>query len=324
MIEPAHTPRISPPLAPHLVHALRHALRDPAGRVVLRVEEAAPHRRRVARALLQEGALAAGGQVLEDPAGALLLVGAEPQRAGRLRDLVERLVGSAGTMLFSLERDGAALLAHAEGGAPPRPAADGPGLAGLDASLAALPLEAVIARRIGRRAGEVRPAFLRLAPDRAALAEALGPLGADPDLLDHASQRIARRLLAAPADPALLRDLIGPHRPQRLHLPLPDTAGQAARAAPLVATLPLAAVAEPGFAARAASLAAAGIGLELDGLAEALPLLDPALLPDAALLRLTRDPGAALSTLDPSRLVLAQEAVALAPRLPAALVEAPA
>lgn len=320
MIEPARTPPSSPPL----VHALRHALRAPAGRVVLRVEEAAPHRRRVARALLQEGALAAGGQVLEDPAGALLLVGAEPQRAGRLRELVERLIGGAGTMMFSLERDGAALLAHAEGGAPPRPAADGPGLAGLDASLAALPLEGAIARRIGRRAGDSRPAFLRLAPDRVALAGALGLLGADPDLLDHATQRIARRLLAALADPTALLGLLGPHRPRRLHLPLPDTAGGATGAAPLVATLPVAAIAEPGFSARVAGLEAAGIGLELDGLAEALPLLDPAALPDAALLRLTRDPGPMLASLDPARLVLAGEATALAPRLPAALVELPA
>jgi hypothetical protein len=320
MIEPARAPLASTPLA----HALRHALRAPAGRVVLRVEEAAPHRRRVARALLQEGALAAGGQVLEDPAGALLLVGAEPQRAGRLRALVERLIGSAGTMMFSLERDGAALLAHAEGGAPPRPAAEGPGLAGLDASLAALPLEGVIARRIGRRAGEGRPAFLRLAPDRAALAEALGPLGADPDLLDHAAQRIARRLLAALADPAMLRGLLGRHRPQRLHLPLPAAAGHAAGAAPLVATLPVAAVAEPDFAARAGAFALAGIGLELDGVAAALPLLDPAFLPDTALLRLSRDPGPVLGRLDPARLVLAQEAAALAPRLAGALVEEPA
>jgi hypothetical protein len=320
MIEPARAPLISPPLA----HALRHALRDPAGRVVLRVEEAAPHRRRVARALLQEGALAAGGQVLEDPAGALLLVGAEPQRAGRLRALVERLVGSAGTMMFSLERDGAALLAHAEGGAPPRPASDGPGLAGLDAWLAALPLDGLVARRIGRIAAEARPAFLRLAPDRVALAEALGPLGADPDLLDHAAQRVARRLLAALADPAQLRGLLGPHRPRRLHLPLQGAAGQAAGAAPLVATLPVSAIAEPDFPARQAELGAAGIGLELDGVEPALPLLDPAFLPGSALLRLVRDPGPVLAALDPARLVLAEEAVGLAPRLPAALVEEPA
>jgi len=318
MIEPL------PAAMPALAKALRHALRDPAGRVVLRVEEAAPHRRRVARALLQEGALAAGGQVLEDQSGALLLVGAEPQRADRLRDLVERLVGTAGTLVFSLERDGAALLAHAEGAAPPRPSAGGPELGGLEACLATLPLEGVLARRIGRRAGEPRPAFLRLAPDRVALAAALGPLGTDPDLLDHAVGRIARRLLVTLADPTLLRSLLGPHRPQRLHLPLPDTAAGQAAAALLVATLPVAALAEPGFGARAAALAAAGIGLELDGVAEALPLVDPGLLPGAALLRLTRDPGPALAGLDPARLVLADQAAELASRLPGALVEQPA
>ncbi len=320
MIEPARLPPPSP-----LAAALRHAGREAAGRVVLRVEEAAPHRRRVARALLQEGALAAGGQVLDGPDGALLLVGAEPRRAERLRDLMERLVGPAGTGIWALDRDAAALLAHAAGAALPPPAATGPELGRLDAFLDTLPVEAALARRIGRRAGAPRPAFLRLAPDRAALAAAIGLLGADPDLLDHAAQRLARRLLGALADPARARGLLGGHRPERLHLPLPGTAaGPGSAAEGLVATLPLAALAEPGFRDRVAALGAAGIGLELDVAAGALALLDPAALPAGALIRIEADPGAALAAIDPARLVLAGAATALAGRLRDAILEEPA
>jgi hypothetical protein len=320
MTEPARSPR---PDA--LVAALRHAAREAAGRVVLRVDEAAPHRRRVARALLQEGALAAGGQVLDAPDGALLLVGAEPQRAERLRALVERLVGPAGTGIWTLDRDGGALLAHAGGAALPPPVATGPELAGLDAAMDSLPLAPLLARRIGRRDGTARPAFRRLAPDRAAIAAAIGQLGADPDLLDHAAQRLARRLLTALAEPAQARGLFGGHRPERLHLPLPElAAGPATPARGVVATLPLAALAEPGFRNRAAALAEADIGLELETGAAALALLDPAALPPEALLRIEADPGEALGALDPARLVLAGAAATLAGRLPGAIREEPA
>lgn len=312
----APTPPASP--ASPLAAALLHARREARGGVVLRIEEPAPHRRRVARALLQEGALAAGGQVLEGPAGDLLLVGAEPRRAERLRGLVERLVGPEAIRILSLERDGAALLAYAEGGAPPEPAEPGPDLAGLDDWLEALPLEPVLSRRLGRSEGMARPAFLRLAPDRGALARRLGPLGADADLLDHAVARLARRLLAALAAPETARPLLAGHRPARLHLTLPEAA--IAQSAPpgLVATMPASALAEPG---RIAALAAAGIGLELDGLEAALPLLDPAALPPGAFLRLRRDPGPVLERLDPTLLVLAEEAAPLIARAPCALLE---
>ncbi|WP_372622773.1 hypothetical protein [Falsiroseomonas sp.] len=328
-----------------LHRALRQAIRQKAGGVVLRIEEPAPHRRRVARALLQEGALVAGGQVVDGPGGDLLLVGAAAARAERLRALLERLVGPAASQLFSLERDRAALLAYAAGGglAAPEKLADGPGLAGLDGFLDSLPLARAVRRTTGVLVtdGSLRPAFLRLEAGRAEIATLLGALGSDADLLDHAVHRISLRLLAALADPAEARKLLGPARPPRLHLPLPELlaeggAGPPAPPGRLVATLPLAALADPpALAAREAALQAAGIALELDGLdAASLALLSPASLP-ASLLRLHWSPAlaepaalAALRELDPARLVLAgagtEAAIGFATALGISLIEAPA
>jgi hypothetical protein len=294
--------------------ALRHALRDGAGRVVLRVEEAAPHRRRVARALLQEGALAAGGQVLEGPNGDLLLVGAEARRAERLRSLLERLVGPSTTLIWSLERDGAALLTYAagQGTAAPRPALPGPPLAGLDGFLDALPLDRVVRRLLGAVPGGP-PTFLRLEPGREAVAEALGQLGADGDLVEHARLRLATRMLGVLADGREARFLLGAARAPRLHLPLP--AGTAAGRHPpglVIATLPFALAADPdALAARTAALGEAGIEVELDGLdAALLALVDLAALPPVRL-RVTWSPalsgtaGRQLAGLAPGRVALA-------------------
>jgi hypothetical protein len=319
--------------------ALQRALQEGRGKVLLRVEEAAPHRRRVARALMQEGALAAGGRVMDGPAGELLLVGAEAGLAGRLRGLLDKLVGPAATQVLSLERDAAALRAYATGNGPPpaRPAAEGPGLAELDAALDAMPLARAVRRLHGMAPGSTRPAFLRLEPDRAWLAEALGALGEDADLLDHAARRIAARLLPALAEPAEARALLGPAPPPRLHLPLPAgrRAEASATAAPrglLVATLALAEAADPAaLAARRAGLAAAGIDVEIEGLdAAALGLLAGAVLP-GDLVRLAWSPAleagwarAALATLGPRRVVLARATEAEAARLGVGLVEAAA
>jgi hypothetical protein len=323
-----------------LATALRRATRDARGLVVLRVEDAVPHRRKVARALLQEGALAAGGQVLDGPDGDLLLVGAEPGRAARLRELVERLVGPATTQILCLQRDAAALLAYGGGGPPPVPRLpeDGPGLSGLDAFLDAMPLAAGVRRLLGwTLPGGTRPAFLRIEPDRARLRLALGPLGADTDLLDHAARRLTMRLLGALADPAEARALLGAPMPPRLHLPLPT--GQRPEAATgaippgrLTATLPLAAAADPeALARRRASLAAAGIGLEIEGVdAAALALLDGAALA-ADLIRLRWSPAlaepwaeAALGRLGLSRIVVTGASAEAASRLGVALMEAEA
>jgi hypothetical protein len=328
-----------------LAAALRRATRDGRDRVVLRVEEAAPHRRKVARALLQEGALAAGGQVLDGPGGDLLLVGAEPGRAARLRELVERLVGPATTQILCLQRDAAALLAYGGGGPPPVPQLpeEGPGLPGLDAFLDALPLTAGLRRRLGwpvaggTRPAFLRPAFLRIEPDRARLRLALGPLGGDEDLLDHATRRLATRLLGALADPAEARAWLGTPAAPRLHLPLPaglplDATANAIPPGLLTVTLPLSAAADPeALARRRASLSAAGIGLEIEGVdAAALALLDGAALA-ADLFRLTWSPAlvepwaaAALTHLGLPRIVLTGASSEDALRLGVALMEAEA
>lgn len=349
---PAQPPARPPDNAPAgaaapFEHALHRALQEGRGKVLVRVEATAPHRHRIARALMQEGALAAGGQVMDGPAGELLLVGAEAGLAGRLRGLLDRLVGPAATQVLSLERDAAALRAYAAGNGPPptRPAAEGPGLAGLDAALDAMPLARAVRRlhgiapgaAAGAGPGATRPAFLRIEPDRAWLAGALGPLGADADLLDHAARRIAARLLPALADAAEARALLGPTPPPRLHLPLPagGRAEATATAAPpglLVATLALAELADPAaLAVRRAALEAAGIGVEIDGLdAAALGMMEGAALP-GGLVRLAWSPALeeewareALLRLGPARVVLAGATPAQAAGLGVGLVEAAA
>ena len=335
----------APEQDPGLSAALRRATRDGQGRVVLRIEDAAPHRRKVARALLQEGALAAGGQVLDGPGGDLLLVGAEPGRAARLRELVERLVGPATTQILCLQRDATALLAYGGGGPAPVPRLpdEGPGLAGLDAFLDAMPLNAGV-RRLrgwpvagGTRPAALRPAFLRIEPDRTRLQLALGALGEDADLLDHAVRRLAARLLGALADAAEARALLGTPLPPRLHLPLPagllqDAAANAIPPGLLTVTLPLAAAADPeALSHRRAALAASGIGLEIEGVdAAAIALLDGAAL-DADLIRLRWSPalaepwaGAALARLGLKRIVVTEASAEAASRLGAALMEAEA
>lgn len=323
-----------------LATALRRATRDARGLVVLRVEEAVPHRRKVARALLQEGALAAGGQVLDGPGGDLLLVGAEPGRAARLRELVERLVGPASTQILCLQRDAAALLAYGSGGPPPVPRRpdDGPGLPGLDAFLDAMPLSAGVRRLLGwKLPSRTRPAFLRIEPDRARLRLALGRLGADADLLDRAAHRLATRVLGALANPAEARALLGTSLPPRIHLALPaglqlDGAANAIPPGLLTVTLPLAAAADPeALSCRRAALAASGIGLEIEGVdAAALALLDGAALA-ADLIRLRWSPalaepwaGAALARLGLSRIVVTEASPEAASQLGVALMEAEA
>lgn len=307
---------------PQLLAVMRDALRLPAGRVVLRVRDLPVHRRRVARALLQEGALAAGGTVLDGPGGDLLLVGAETARAERLLVLLDRLLAGAQTGLWSLERDAPALRDYAAGRdelGEPLAADTGPDLAGLDEWLRTVPLAGVVARHMGYRLGAAapRPAFLRLDVARDALARQMGVLGRDPDLVEHAARAVAARLLRAVGDPAQLRSLIGDRLPGPLHLPVPPAAltgreGGARGGSMLVATVGLEEAADPrALAARRDALAGLGWTLEVDGLtAESLMLLAPEALP-ADLLRLHWSEGvlapacyAALRRLDPAMLTL--------------------
>ncbi|MGX9962269.1 hypothetical protein ACVFYP_03040 [Roseomonas sp. F4] len=328
-----------------LLAVMREAIRHASGRVVLRVPAMAPHRRRVARALLQEGALAAGGVVVEGAQEDLLLIGAEAGRATRLRGLLDQLLGGAVTIAWSLERDAAVLLDYAAGAEAGIAAAAGrpPDLAGLDVWLRGLPLVHVARRAIGMRLDPsgtaARPALLRLWIDRRALAGLLGDLGTDGDLLEHAARNLASRLLIAISDPLQRRDLMGNSLPGRLHLPVPPapvggrTDGEDGGRGALVATLGLEAAADPtALAARRASLAAQGWALEIEGLdAAALRLLAIETLP-ADWLRLTWSPALAapaimqtLRRVDPARLILsgAEDAAALgwAARLGVTLVE---
>jgi hypothetical protein len=124
-------------------------------------------------------------------------------------------------------------------------------------------------------------------------------LGDDADVLDHAVRRLSARLLAALADAAEARALLGTALPPRLHLPLPAGFRPEPAASPtppglLVATVPLSDAAEPeALARRRAALAAAGIGLEIEGMdAAALALLDGAALP-ADVIRLRWSPALA-------------------------------
>ncbi len=310
-----------PPLAAVMQAALRHA----AGRVVLRLRDLPAHRRRVARALLQEGALAAGGTVAEGPGDDLLLIGAEAARAERLRALLDRLLGGPVTGLWSLERDAPALLAYAagrDGLAQPVSADAGPDLGSLDDWLRTLPLEGLVARQIGYRLGEgpspLRPAFLRLDVARDALAARMGVLGQDRDLVEHAARAIAARLLRAVGDPAQRGTLIGDRLPGPLHLPVPPASltgrdGGGRGGSMLVAAVGLEEAADTrALATRREVLAGMGWGLEVDGLrAEVLGLLAPEALP-ADLLRLHWSEGllapschAALRRIDPARLTLA-------------------
>jgi hypothetical protein len=302
-----------------LTAVLRHALRAGAGRVALRVAPGAPHRWRVARALLIEGALAAGGHVVDGPEGDLLLVGAEAGRATRLCRLLDRLLGGAAAEIWSLERDLPALRAYLAGSAMQEAAPD---LAGLDGWLAEVKLTGLVARRHGLRpAGGpgAGAALLRLEVAPGALLARLGGLGADADVLRHALRMLGARLLQALADPLQRREWLGGRVAVPLHLPVPPgiatPGGGGAAGGPrrLVATLPIAAAAEPvALAERRAALAAEGWALELDGLeAPLLPLLHLPALP-ADLLRLHWSPALAepasmraLRGLDPARLVVA-------------------
>ncbi len=306
---------------PPLHAALRSALRAGAGRVALRVSPGAPHHARLARAVLQEGALAAGGQVVEGQGTDLLLVGAEARRAGRLAGMLDRLLGTGATTVFSLDRDMPALRAYAAGqeGAAPD-------LAGLDDWLARLPLATLVQRRQAVRpppdAGPAEPAFQRVAVARGRLAQRMGDLGADADLRRHAAEALAARLLLAltnPAEAALILGASPRGMAGALHLPVPPAhLAPGGGAAPdgrrrLVATLDITEAAQPEvLEARRTALAARGWALELAGLdAALLPLLALSALP-ADLFRIDWSEGlagpgarAALARIDPGRLTIA-------------------
>ncbi|WP_157033661.1 hypothetical protein [Belnapia moabensis] len=285
-------PPASPPMA-GLLPLLRQALPGAEGRVALLLSPAGrlagpPARRRLARALLQDAAETGGGAVYDTTAGELLLLGAMPAAAQRAAAALARLAGPEvpPATIWALPRDAAALLAWAAAAQLAGPEAVAPppveGLAGLEGRLDSLPADTVLRHRHVIRPGSAVPGRgRRLRLSRPALAAVLGPLAADADLMAHAADRLARRLLPGLATWA--RDL-----PGRRLLPLPSGGLPPPAVAPgLFGVLPLSAAAWPGLAAQREALAARGWGLALEGLdAEGLGLLAPAGLPaDLLLLR---------------------------------------
>lgn len=201
------------------------------------------------------------------------------------------------------------------GEAPPPPAAAA--AVGLDALLDALPLAAVVERRpVVRLAPGRGPAAAaaaeRFVVSRNRLAAELGPAaGGDEDLLRHAADRVAARLLPG----SVLRS-VSARAPVLLPLPLRPPPARAPRPG-LIGVLPLAAAGAaargaPSLAERRAGLAALGWRLGIGGLdAAALRFVDLAALGAAAdllLLRwspaLARQGGAPLRGADPQALVL--------------------
>lgn len=322
-----------------LLPVVRQALPGEAGRVALRLRPAgrlagSPARRRLARALLQSAAEVGGGAVFDTTTGEMLLLGTMAGAGRRAAAALTVLSAEAPPPeLFILPQDAAALLGWAATAwiAPPEVALPPPsqGLETLEARLAALPVDRVLLHRAVVRPGSAVPARgRRLRLSRPALAVALGPLAEDADLLAHAADRLAVRLL--PALAAWARDMPG----WRL-LPLPRS-GLAAlprsglpppSVVPgLFGVLPLAIAADPALAAYRQALAERGWALALDGLdAAALALVRPAgLAADLLLLRWSpaladRAPLALLREVPADRLLLTgcdgAEALALAARL---------
>jgi hypothetical protein len=287
--------------------------------------------RRVAHALLAAEARRLGGAAglaeRDAEGGDPVLLGLPESEARRVAALLERLFGRAvapGLTEIRREPRGPALVFCSP---RPDPEPQRHTLTELDGRIAALPLCRVLRREVLLRLRLGEPpalAGIRLGIEAGALAAALGPdLAEDADLLGHAAERLALRLVFAVADPVERRALLGGAEaavPLFLALP-PGAAGEAAARCGgsglgggppggIVLMLPLAAVAD------LAGLSAAGpLAIALEGLdAEALGLIAP----DARVLavadrlalrwspRLAEDRAvaAALRRLDPARLLL--------------------
>lgn len=275
---------------------------------------AGPHRWRMAEAILQAAAAGGGGSLLRSASGGSLLLGTSPGAARQAAAALGRLAAAAGgdpppLPVWILPGDAGVVLdwAAAQQPAPaPPPSAEAVSPAGLQPVLEAIP--ATLALRAERLAGPgVDPAEaavqgMRLFLHQPAIAAALGPLATDPDLLAHAMERLAARLL-----PGLAAWAGG--RPGLRLIPLGQERLPGPVAAPgAFAVLPLDLAADPGLPQLRNRLAERGWALALEGLvAASLDLVNPRHLP-ADLLLLRWSPALAapgrLTGLDPSRLLL--------------------
>lgn len=326
---PPHDAAIATAPPTPLQQALRRAARSGPGHAALRVRlgHGPAAALRLVRQLLEEASRGRG--IHATGPTELLLAEAAAAAAAEARRAIETLLAgevAAEITAWTLPADGAALLGLAgEATALPPPAPAPPASArGLESLVDAVPLSSVARRSpvlmLGAP-GQVLPGPIRIGIRQDALAAALGLPAGERELLRHARDRIARRLLAALAEDMSRRDLLGEGAPRRLVVELPPDAlapdpGEAdaiePRAPDMLAALPLTLAADPALLARRrAALASHGWGLALRGVtAAALAMIAPeALEADALLLRWSpelagRGAAAALRRLDPARLVL--------------------
>lgn len=316
-----------------LHEVLRRAVRADAGRAALRVRvsggpDSAP---RLLRHLLEDAAR--GGPVFALSGGDWLLPEADEGAADRAASGIEALFAGRAEALeitrWRLPDEAAALLALAVEAVEPTapPLQPSPSAAGLEALIDALDLVPLLRLNpmMHVKQGGSALGYLRLGVSNVALAAAMGGMGGDADLLRHARDRLARRLLTTLADEGSRRTLLGAGASQRVLVELSPAALPAAdeseettvpqrnaEAPRMLAALPLSVAADPALLARRrAALAARGWGLALRGLThEALGWIAPETL-QADLLMLRWSPAlirrsvvTALRRLDPDRIAL--------------------
>jgi hypothetical protein len=269
-----------------------------------------PRRRRMAERLLADAAGTGGGQIYRTRDGEALLLGTAPASAARVAGHLASLAGDPlAVRVWHLPGDSPALLRWAEGQTPtgsaeaPPPL---PNLAGFAAALDRIAIESVLRADLVTGAdGASVGRWLRLSQH--AVAAAVGPYGADPDLVAHATEQLAARLL-----PGLGVWAADPGAAGIRMVPMPREAVAPFGSSQAVGVMPVALAADPALPALRLRLAERGWRLAFSGLTaaglqrlrlEALPAeflilrWSPALAEASA--------GAALQAVAPDRLILA-------------------
>jgi len=313
MNSPLTLMRQAKPLAP----GLRRAMPGASGRAALLLPAhpafAGARRRRMARALLDDAARGGGGEVYHALNGAALLMATAPTTATRVAETLAGLAGgiTGGEPIVSvwhLPADADTLLDWAERQvmAPPEPAPPETlaAIATLAARLDRVSPDAVLrADAVSAADGALRGRWLRLS--RARIAAQIAPLGDDADLLAHALERLAAKLLPGLAAWAAkgegLRFVTLPRLPSPRPVLQPGAIG----------VVPLAAATDPDYPTFRLGLAERGWQVAFSGIDEAAcRRLDlPALPADWFILRWSAalaEPAvtAALAAVAPERIML--------------------